>query len=74
MKLWADETRRLALPEAWDQAMMGLRLGNNPQAVVTTTPRPVKLIQNVVNDKRNAVTWGTTYENRANLAPVFSIM
>lgn len=70
-KIWADELASWRYPEAWDQAMMGLRLGNNPQGVVTSTPKPTKLILDLVNDKRNIVTIGTTYENRANLAQGF---
>jgi phage terminase large subunit-like protein len=62
--------------EAWDQAMFGLRLGNSPQAVVTTTPRPIKLIKALIADSKSEnptviVTRGTTYENRPNLAPGF---
>jgi phage terminase large subunit-like protein len=30
-------------PEAWDMLMFGLRLGNDPRAVVTTTPEPIKI-------------------------------
>ena len=71
MKIWADEVASWRYPEAWTQAMLGLRLGDNPQAVVTTTPRPTKLILDLVKDKRNIVTVGTTYENRDNLASGF---
>jgi phage terminase large subunit-like protein len=70
-KIWADEMASWSYPESWDQAMLGLRLGNNPQAIVTTTPRPIKLITDLVNDPRNIVTTGSTYENRANLADGF---
>lgn len=70
-KIWADEVASWRYPEAWEQAMLGLRLGEQPQAVVTTTPKPTKLILDLVNDKRNIVTVGTTYENKANLAPGF---
>lgn len=70
-KIWADEVASWRYQEAWTQAMMGLRLGDKPQAVVTTTPKPTKLIIDLVNDKRNIVTVGTTYENKANLAPGF---
>ena len=77
-KLWCDEPAswRYAT-EAWDQAMFGLRLGDNPQAVVTTTPRPIKLIRGLVADSKLetgstvVITRGTTYENRDNLAPKF---
>ena len=71
MKIWADELASWRYPEAWEQAMLGLRLGSNPQAVVTTTPKPTKLIIELSEDKRNIVTIGTTYENRKNLAQGF---
>jgi phage terminase large subunit-like protein len=38
MKLWGDELAAWRYEESWDQAQFGLRLGNNPQAIVTTTP------------------------------------
>lgn len=70
-KLWADEAASWRYPDAWDQAIFGLRLGDNPQAVVTTTPKPVKLIRDLVADKDTVVTRGSTYDNRGNLAPAF---
>lgn len=70
-KIWADEVAAWRYPEAWDQAMMGLRLGSSPQAVVTTTPKPVKLILELMNDPRNVITRGTTYDNAGNLARGF---
>lgn len=70
-KIWADELGSWRYPEAWEQAMLGLRLGNKPQGIVTTTPKPTRLILDLVHDERNVVTVGTTYENRANLAPGF---
>lgn len=70
-KIWADELGAWRYPEAWEQAMFGLRLGDNPQGVVTTTPKPTKLIIELMKDSRNVVTAGTTYENRANLAQGF---
>lgn len=71
MKVWADELASWRYEEAWSQTMFGLRLGNTPQAIVTTTPRPTKLIKELVGDSRNIVTVGTTYENKANLAQGF---
>jgi phage terminase large subunit-like protein len=70
-KIWADELAAWRYPEAWEQTMLGLRLGNLPQGVVTTTPRPTKLVIELLADKRNIITVGTTYENRPNLAPGF---
>jgi phage terminase large subunit-like protein len=68
---WCDELASWRYPEAWDMLMFGLRLGTDPRVVVTTTPRPVKLLRELIADPTVVVTRGTTYENRANLAPVF---
>jgi phage terminase large subunit-like protein len=70
-KIWADEVGAWRYPEAWEQTMFGLRLGVVPQGIVTTTPKPTKLLIELIKDKRNVVTIGTTYENRANLAQGF---
>jgi predicted phage terminase large subunit-like protein len=68
---WCDELAAWRHPEAWDMLMMGLRLGADPRAVVTTTPKPGRLLRTLLADPRTAVTRGTTYDNRANLAPGF---
>jgi phage terminase large subunit-like protein len=70
-KIWADELGAWRYAEAWDQAMFGLRLGANPQAIVTTTPRPTKEIKTLLSSPTTHTTRGTTYDNRANLAPAF---
>jgi predicted phage terminase large subunit-like protein len=57
--------------DTWSNLMFGLRLGQNPQVVVTTTPRPLRLIRELRADKSTAITTGSTYENRANLARPF---
>ena len=49
MKLWLDELAAWRDPDAFDQAMLGLRLGDKPQAVITTTPRPTKLIKQLID-------------------------
>lgn len=71
MKGWGDEICAWRYPEAWDQFLFGLRLGKNPQAVVTTTPKPVKLLKDIMDDQTTVITRGTTYRNRANLADAF---
>ena len=71
MKLWCDEVASWRRPEAFEQAMLGLRLGALPQVVITTTPKPVKLIRALLADPATVTTRGSTYENRANLAPGF---
>jgi len=69
---WADEPAKWKYPlEAWDNLEFGLRLGARPRIVATTTPRPIKLIRDLLQDPMTVVTRGTTYDNAANLAPSF---
>lgn len=66
---WADELAAWRYPDAaWDNLQMGLRLGTDPRAVVTTTPRPTSLIRSLVADPSTAITRGSTFDNSANLA------
>lgn len=57
--------------ETWDNLMLGLRLGDNPQCVIATTPRPIPIIKDLVKDTATHLTTGSTYDNRANLAIPF---
>lgn len=69
---WADEPAKWRYAEeAWDNLEFGLRLGPAPQVVASTTPRPIKLIKDLVKDEATRVTRGNTYANRSNLAPSF---
>jgi phage terminase large subunit-like protein len=71
MKLWADELAAWRDPDALDQALLGLRLGPRPQAILTTTPRPTKLIRRLAVDPDAVVTRGTTFDNARFLASAF---
>lgn len=69
---WCDELAAWRyMQDAWDMLMFGLRLGQRPQACVTTTPRPVKLVRDLLKLPTTHVTRGSTYDNLANLAPTF---
>jgi predicted phage terminase large subunit-like protein len=68
---WCDEIAAWRYPETWDMLLFGLRLGDDPRGVITTTPRPTKLIRDLVADQTVVVTRGTSYENRINLAQAF---
>lgn len=71
-KAWADEIFAWQYPqETWDMMMFGLRLGDNPQVIVTSTPKPLPIIKHLRSLPSTYVTHGTTYDNRANLAPAF---
>lgn len=68
-RAWCDELGAWRYSETWDQMLFGLRLGNNPQAVVTTTPKPIPLVRNIMKSPRTIITRGSTFDNAANLAP-----
>lgn len=68
---WTDEVGAWRYAEAWDMLTFGLRLGADPRVVATTTPKPVKLIREIVSDPTTLITRGSTYDNRANLAATF---
>lgn len=68
-RAWCDELASWRYPNAWDQLLLGLRLGSDPRVVVTTTPRPVALVRGLLGQANVHVTRGSTFENRANLAP-----
>lgn len=74
---WADELAAWKrMQETWDMLQFGFRLGNDPRGVVTTTPKPVPIVKELVKDDRSkggqtAVTRGSTYDNKANLAEKF---
>lgn len=66
---WIDELAKFQyLQETWDQVKFGLRLGEHPQTLVTTTPQPKALIKRLVADPRTVITRGSTMDNKANLA------
>ena len=72
--LWADEICAWKDGQhVWDMAVMGLRLGQNPRAIVTTTPKPVPLLKALLKREGQdvVVTRGRTSDNAANLAPTF---
>jgi phage terminase large subunit-like protein len=67
-RAWCDEVASWRYPEAFDQLMFGLRLGKKPQCVITTTPKPTKLIKSLMEREDCYLTRGNTFENEANLA------
>lgn len=68
-RAWCDELAAWKYPETWDQLMFGLRLGERPQAVVTTTPKPTVMVKQIATSAATVLTRGSTFDNAANLAP-----
>ena len=69
---WCDEIAKWPrAEEAWDMLQFGLRLGDRPQQLATTTPKPTRLLKRLLGDPETMVTRMATAENRAQLAPQF---
>lgn len=61
---WCDELAKWRYPDGtWDNLMLGLRLGERPQAVVTTTPRPIGLLKRILKDAATVTSRGRTADN-----------
>lgn len=57
--------------ETFDMFLLGLRLGMAPRVCITSTPRPIDLLKELLKDPDAIVTRGSTYDNKANLAATF---
>lgn len=69
---WVDELAKWKqAQEAWDMLQFGLRLGDRPQQVVTTTPRNVAVLKQILENSSTVVTAAPTEANRAYLAESF---
>jgi phage terminase large subunit-like protein len=69
---WCDELAKWRYADAaFDMLQFGLRLGQRPRQLVTTTPRPIPLIKRLLSDPRTAVTRAGTQANAAHLSPAF---
>lgn len=61
---WCDELAKWRLGEAaWDNLQMGLRAGARPRALVTTTPKPGRLLDQIRKHDRTIVTGGKSADN-----------
>lgn len=69
---WCDELAKWRRGEAaFDMLQFGLRLGDHPRQMVTTTPRPTHLLRRLLDDPATAVTRAKTADNAFHLAPTF---
>jgi len=69
---WADELCKWSHAQpTWDNLRMGMRLGERPRVLVTTTPRPMPLLRQLMADTQTVVTRGRTRDNALNLSGAF---
>lgn len=69
---WCDELCKWQYPqETWDMLQFGLRLGERPRQLVTTTPKPIALLKTIMADEKTAIVNMRTDDNAGNLAKNF---
>ena len=69
---WCDELAKWKYPQAsWDNLMLALRLGDEPKTLITTTPKPLNLLEKIIEDDDTFITTGSTYDNTDNLSQDF---
>jgi phage terminase large subunit-like protein len=69
---WCDETAAWNKDiGTWEMLQFCMRLGKHPRIMVTTTPKPTKLIRQIIKDPKTVVTTGSTFDNSANLADTY---
>jgi phage terminase large subunit-like protein len=69
---WCDELCKWRRAEsAFDMLQFGLRLGSQPRAAITTTPRPIPLLKRLLADPGTKVSRAATKANAFQLAPQF---
>lgn len=69
---WADEFCKWPEPQmCWDMLQFALRVGDQPQQLVTTTPRPIPALKALMANHNCVTTHARTSDNAANLAPTF---
>jgi phage terminase large subunit-like protein len=69
---WIDELAKYDQAQAvWDTLAMAVRLPPDPRIVITTTPRPIPIIKELMADRSTHVTSGSIYDNKSNLSDKF---
>ena len=69
---WCDELAKWKhAGEVWNMLQFALRLGDNPRAIITTTPRPIPILKRLLAESGTVVSRSTTFDNRKNLAKPF---
>jgi phage terminase large subunit-like protein len=70
--IWGDEWAHFPDPKAvWDNALFGMRLGNPSHVLVTTTPKPIEWLKELIKDEETRFTRVATYANLYNLDPAY---
>jgi phage terminase large subunit-like protein len=69
-RAWCDELGawpKKTGSDVWDNLIMGLRLGDDPRIVVTTTPRTTQLVRTILANPKTKISRASTFANAAHL-------
>ena len=70
--IWLDEFAKYKFPEKlWEQVLFTLRIGNDPKCIITTTPKPLRILKKLTEMKYTHTTNGSTFDNKENLSERF---
>ncbi len=70
--VWMDEFAKYRHPEeTWHQILFSLRLGDDPRCIITTTPKPLKILKKLMESPFTHLTTGSTFQNAENLSKRF---
>jgi len=70
--VWVDELATYEYArETWETMRFALRLSDDPRCLVTTTPKPMAIIKEIIKEEGTVLTTGSSYDNQANLTPQF---
>ena len=69
---WVDELAKYRKArETWDMLQFTMRSGDDPRVFVSTTPRPIPVVREILKDDTTVITKGSTYDNAGNLPKAF---
>ena len=69
---WVDELAKYRYArDTWDMLAFTMRKGDDPRVFVSTTPRPIPVLREIIGDRTSVVTRGSTFDNAGNLPPIF---
>lgn len=69
---WVDEIAKCAHCDSlFDQLMLSMRIGKDPRVVITTTPRPIQFLHDLIARDDVVTTKGSSFENAKNLSAGF---
>ena len=69
---WVDELAKYRYArETWDMLQFTMRAGEDPRVFVTTTPRPIPVLREIIKDPETVISRGSTFDNAANLPKSF---